>query len=209
MDKNTIYHKSLKGAEELSSRTYKLPARERSVLIMVDGKSTAQEVIDKARHFGEAEHFFQTLIENGFIEAPAAAVPVPGPAPVATPIPAPQAPAPASTQELAVRSMSSAIDYACLFLAKVVGPDADMMTGKIESCKTADELRAVVEKYREIVRSVAGSRRAEEFVGGVSVRLPQGLFSFVLSDKQMRTGPRPGSELPGFSPSRRTASGRG
>jgi predicted component of type VI protein secretion system len=170
MDKNTIYHKSAKGIEEMSSRTYKLPARERSVLIMVDGKCTAQEVIDKAKHFGEAEHFFSILVAGGFIE------PIPGSAPAQAPAPAP-APAAATAapvpgQAPVERSLASAIDFASHFLTQTIGPDADMMTGKIDGCKTPEELRAVVEKYREMVRSLAGSRRTEEFVNGVSARLP-------------------------------------
>lgn len=174
MDKNTIYHKSAKGIEEMSSRTYKLPARERSVLIMVDGKCTAQEVIDKAKHFGEAEHFFNILVTGGFIEPIPGSTPAPAPAPAQAPAPAPSAApaAPVPGQAPVMRSLASAIDFASHFLTQTIGPDADMMTGKIDGCKTPDELRAVVEKYREMVRSLAGSRRTEEFVNGVNARLP-------------------------------------
>lgn len=172
MDKNTIYQKSAKGLEEMSSRTYKLPARERSVLIMVDGKSTAQEVIDKAKHFGDAEHFFQTLVENGFIEPtavpamPAPAASVPSQAPVA-PAPA-QAPTPAPSE----KSLAAAKDFASHYLTRVIGPDADPMSVKIEGCKTPAELVQLVEKYREVVKSFGGSRRAEEFASGTTARLP-------------------------------------
>lgn len=168
MDKNTIYQKSAKGLEEMSSRTYKLPARERSVLIMVDGKSTAQEVIDKAKHFGDAEHFFRALSENGFIE-PLAAPAVPAPAALA---PAAPPPAQASTPAPSAKSLAAAKEFASHYLTKVIGPDADLMTVQIEGCKTAAELVPLVEKFREIVRSVGGSRRAEEFSAGTAARLP-------------------------------------
>lgn len=170
MNKNTIYHKSAKGMEEITSRTYKLPARERSVLIMVDGKSTAQEVIDKARHFGEAENFFLSLIKDGFIEP----MSVPTPA-HASHVITPEAPipaAPTSAPPASEKSLASAKLFATQVLSRVIGPDADLMAVKIEGCKTPAELTQLVEKYREVVRSVGGSRRAEEFSSGTMARLP-------------------------------------
>lgn len=168
MDKNTIYQKSTKGLEEMSSRTCKLPARERSVLIMVDGKSTAQVVIDKAKHFGDAEHFFLALIKDGFIE-PLVAPAVPAPA---APAPVAPAPAQASIPSPSEKSLAAAKEFASHYLTKVIGPDADLMTVQIEGCKTTAELVQLVEKYREIVRSVGGARRAEEFSAGTAARLP-------------------------------------
>jgi hypothetical protein len=67
-DLNAIYRKSVKGLSEMASRSNSLAARERSLLILVDGKSRAREVIAKANRFGDAEQFFDALIRGGFIE---------------------------------------------------------------------------------------------------------------------------------------------
>lgn len=162
MDLTAIYHKTAKGLAEMASRAYKLPARERSVLILVDGKSTAREVIDKAKHFGDAEQFFEALIRDGFIEpltAPAA--------------PAPRATTPAAATATAVtKSLPEAKEFACRYLLKVLGPYADTMTGSIEACADRGQLLGTLEKYRDMLRDAAGSRKADEFWAGTMARLP-------------------------------------
>ena len=69
MDEKVIYRKTAKGQEEMATRAHRLPARERSVLVLVDGKRTGAELIEKSRHFGDSESFLDRLIETGFIEA--------------------------------------------------------------------------------------------------------------------------------------------
>jgi hypothetical protein len=167
MDMTAIYHKTPKGQEEMASRAYRLPARARSVLILVDGKSTARDIIAKAKHFGDAEQFFEALVRGGFIE------PVAGTQPAA----APQAPvAPAATSAAAPstvhRSLAETKDFACTYLVKALGPYADTMTGSIEACRDRNELLAVLEKYRDMLRDGVGKRKAEEFWNGAMARLP-------------------------------------
>ncbi|MFZ5509160.1 MAG: hypothetical protein ACOZCP_03790 [Pseudomonadota bacterium] len=162
MDLTAIYHKTPKGQEEMASRAYKLPARERSVLILVDGKSTARDIIAKAKHFGDAEQFFEALVRGGFIE------------PVAGTQPAPQAPAatPAAASATVSRSLAETKDFACTYLVKALGPYADTMTGSIEACRERNELLAILEKYRDMLRDGVGKRKAEEFWNGAMARLP-------------------------------------
>lgn len=166
MDRNAVYHKTEKGLEEIRSRSFRLPARERSVLILVDGKGAARDIIDKAKHFGDAEQFFTSLINGGFIVPVAAAVPASAPAvPSRTPTPTAGGPD-------AAKSLASAKDFAAFFLVKVVGPQADAMTGHIEKCNDAEQFQQVIEKYREVVRAAGGNRKAEEFRDGAMSRLP-------------------------------------
>lgn len=163
MDLTAIYHKTPKGQEEMASRAYKLPARERSVLILVDGKSTARDIIAKAKHFGDAEQFFEALVRGGFIE------PIAGTQPAA----APQAPAmPAAAPATVSRSLAETKDFACAYLVKALGPYADTMTGSIEACRERNELLAILEKYRDMLRDGVGKRKAEEFWNGAMARLP-------------------------------------
>lgn len=168
MELDAIYRKTQKGLAEMASRTYRLPARERSVLILVDGKSPAREIIDKAKHFGNAEAFFAALIDGGFIE--------PGAAPAAASTPAASVPAqaiaPLPGRPDAERSLVAAKGYATSFLIKAVGPQADMMTGEIEACADRGQFLKVLEKYREVVRVAGGGRKAEEFWNGAIDRLP-------------------------------------
>lgn len=68
MDQHVIFQKTEKGQREIATRLFKLPARVRSMLILVDGKRTAQQVVEQACHFGDAVDFFRHLRDEGFIE---------------------------------------------------------------------------------------------------------------------------------------------
>lgn len=50
MSSETIYAKTQKGFEEMARRTYRLPARMRSLLIMIDGRLPAGELFARAPH---------------------------------------------------------------------------------------------------------------------------------------------------------------
>lgn len=79
------------GQDELRRRTRKLSQRHRTVLLLVDGKRSRDEVVALARQAGVAASFFDELVAMGMVEVAAiepAPVP-PAPAPVVTPISAP------------------------------------------------------------------------------------------------------------------------
>lgn len=147
MDRSAVLRKTAKGQEEFATRAYRLPARLRSVLILVDGRLTAAEIVDRARHFGDAEQFLTSLVEEGFVEsAPSAPPPAQSAAPVA-----------ASAPLVAVRRAAVA------FLHEKFGPDADAMAVKIEEARDAATLRKQLERLRDLVKEVRGGRSAEEF----------------------------------------------
>jgi hypothetical protein len=166
MDKQTVFHKTEKGLQEVATRALGLPARERSVLILVDGKSTVQQIIDKTRHFGDAEQFLSNLLGQGFIErlvlAPASEV---LPATAAQPEP--------GTASAPAVSLESAKKFAAHFLLDEIGPDADPMAERIEACMDIEQLVTQLEKYRDVLEATRGKRRAELFWQGVEARVPE------------------------------------
>lgn len=181
MDLTAIYEKTPKGQEEMALRTYKIAARERSVLILVDGKSRAQDIVAKARHFGDAEQYLQALIRDGFIEPVGGTKPQDATTPSEKPF-RPDAdtatPPPAATPARSAGSVSSARSlpetklFACDYLIRVMGAYADTMTGAIEACNDRAQLLPLLEKYRDMIRGGISQRRAEEFWNGVLARLP-------------------------------------
>jgi len=68
MDPQAIYQKTEKGREEFARRSHGLPARERSLLILVDGRRNRAQLLEAANHFGDAERCLTHLFEGGFIE---------------------------------------------------------------------------------------------------------------------------------------------
>lgn len=151
MDLNAVYKKTQKGLEEMAQRTV-LGMRERTLLVMVDGKTSGADLLARAHHMPDPQGLLAKLIDGGFIattgDAPAATGGAPQPAP----------PAPQDTLV-----MKNVMRYAEHFLDQVLGPDADMLSEAIGRCKTLPELRARLEKTRDAVEGMGKRRKAEEF----------------------------------------------
>lgn len=163
MSSDGIYRKTEKGRTEIATRANRLGLRERTMLIVVDDKTTRRELLAKNPH-PTSEGILNNLLADGYIEI------VPG-AQAAAPASA-MAPA-AAAPEVEV-SMVSASRFACRALITYLGPGADDLTALIEKCKTAEDLRTRLEKCRDVVQGMAGKKKADEFWAGVSVRLPPG-----------------------------------
>lgn len=163
-----IYRKTEKGRTEIATRANRLGLRERSMLIMVDDKTTRAGLLARNSH-PTSEGILNNLLADGYIEivpgAQAAASGTPT-APGATAAPAAAAP------EVEV-SLVSASRFACRALVTYLGPGADDLTALVEKCKTPEDLRARLEKCRDVIQGMAGKKKADEFWAGVSARLPK------------------------------------
>ncbi len=174
MANDGIYRKTEKGRTEIATRANRLGLRERTMLIMVDDKTTRGGLLAKNSH-PTSEGILNALLADAYIEiasgtesagsAQAAAAPsasVPAVAPTAAP----------TAPDVEV-SLQSASRYACRALVTYLGPGADDLTALVEKCKGVDELTARFEKCRDVIQAMAGKRKAEEFWAGASARLPK------------------------------------
>lgn len=173
-----IYRKTEKGRTEIATRANKLGLRERTMLIMVDDKTTRAGLLAKNSH-PTSEGILDNLLANGYIEivrvagtegAPPAA-PSPATAAPSADKPAAFAAAPAATTVEV--SLKSASRFACHALITYLGPGADDLTALVEKCKSVEELTTRLEKCRDVIQAMAGRKKAEEFWAGVSARLPK------------------------------------
>jgi hypothetical protein len=158
--------------------------RERTMLIMVDDKSTRGELLVKNAH-PTSDGILNSLLADGYIEivvgTSAAPAPVTAAAPAAAPpppaataaAPAPAAPTAPPGPPVEV-SMTSASRFACRALVTYLGPSADDLAALVEKAKTPGELGKTLEKCRDVVQAMAGRRKAEEFWNGAIARLPKG-----------------------------------
>lgn len=180
MSSDGIYRKTEKGRTEIATRANRLGMRERTMLIMVDDKTTRRELLAKNPH-PTSEGILNNLLADGYIEivgasqaaaaAPVAAAPV---APAAVPGAAPVAATPAAPAAPDVEvSMLSASRFACRALVTYLGPSADDLTTMIEKAKDLPALTAALEKCRDVIQAMAGKRKADEYWTGVSARLPK------------------------------------
>lgn len=159
-----IYRKTEKGRTEIATRANKLGLRERTMLIMVDDKTTRVGLLAKNTH-PTSEGILNDLLAHGYIEVVRET-----PATDSTPA----APAEAAVAQPAVEvSLQSASRYACRTLVTLLGPGADDLTALVEKCKNVEELTGRLEKCRDVIQGMAGRKKAEEFWAGVSARLPQ------------------------------------
>ena len=181
MKAGSIYVRTDKGNAEITQRSQAIPARARSLLMMIDGKSTGAQLLEKLAAFPNSAEFLQLLEDNGHI-APLggdAAAPAghPAPAPAATPLPA-AAPAmsaavPQATPQAAGQGGLGAVKrFMIRTLHEVFGPDADSLTGKVDLAQTADDLRALALKHKDLIASMGSRRKAEAYLLGVEEMLP-------------------------------------
>lgn len=151
MELNAVYRKTQKGQEEMAHRTV-LGMRERTLLVMVDGKTTGADLLARAQHMPDPPALLAKLIDGGFIAVESAAAPA-----------AAAASAQAGGTQQEQRILLETKRYAERFLDQVLGPEADMLSEAVDRCKTLPELRARLEKTRDAVEAMGKRRRAEEF----------------------------------------------
>lgn len=174
MAEQGIYRKTDKGRDEIATRANKLGLRERTMLIMVDDKTSRAGLLAKNSH-PTSEGILDDLLAGGYIEIVGGTVTAASAPPPSAPAPVQAAPAAAAapTAPPVEVSMQSASRYACRALVTLLGPGADDLTALIEKCKTVEELTARLEKCRDVVQGMSGRRKAEEFWAGASARLPK------------------------------------
>lgn len=188
MDRRTVPAKTDKGVEEIARRTYKIPARLRSILIMVDGVLTAEAIMNKAAALGEVEQSLDRLMEDGFVQdirGGGRTLPSPSP-PTLPPIRSAGAPyaVPPSTShpselpppaEPRTRPPANLISIPAVkqkmveMMYDALGPAADDLNRLIEQCKTREQLAQQARACIEVLRSSAGARKADQFRDQVQV----------------------------------------
>jgi hypothetical protein len=68
MDRNAVLAKTAKGLDEVKSRAHGLPQKQRTILIMVDGVATVDEILAKFGGIPEIAAALDALARDGFVE---------------------------------------------------------------------------------------------------------------------------------------------
>lgn len=158
-----VFDKTDKGRDEIATRRYQLPAKLRSILLLVDGKHSGEALLRKYAGIGVSGEVLQDLIAGGFIspreaETPAAAPALAAPAPAATPAPPPTPTSislpPGQTQYQAI------YQFYCETIKANLGLRALPLQLKVEKCTSLDDLRALRNPYLEAVLKARGADTA-------------------------------------------------
>ena len=173
MNPSLVYRKTAKGQEAMASRQSMTP-KQRSVLILVDGKRTGADLEKIAAALGDGNEILNQLEALGYLEAvgaPAASAPRPVAPPVAPVAPVAAAPVAANAPD---GDWHDARRVASRFLTDLMGPNAENLCMRIESARTLQEFTAAVVRARDAVRDFRGAAAAAQFIAAVEARMPQG-----------------------------------
>jgi hypothetical protein len=166
IQKNLVYHKSAKGTEAIATRQHGLGPKLRSMLILIDGKRSFDELAHLSHMLGNTEELLGQLLEQGFIEpvagaaAPAAAAPVTAPSPLA----------PAA----APISLLQAQRFVSRRLTDLLGPNAEDLCLRIEAARNVKDFQAAVARAEGILRQYKSAHTAAEFAAEVQAHMPAG-----------------------------------
>lgn len=157
MHAQAIYRKSDKGAEAIATRGHGVGGKLRMLLILVDGKKTAEELSKLAAGMGESAQLLEQLEAAGFIE------PLTGKA-GARPGGGPTASADADLGKL--KALTTRL------LLEQLGPQADDLALKIEATRDMSQFIDAMKRAYTAVRDVKGQAAADRFGAEVEAQLP-------------------------------------
>jgi hypothetical protein len=166
----TIYRKTAKGLTEIETRVHKLSLKQRSVLIMVDGRLREPEL---RKVVGEGcDQLLQDLRTGGFIEPvggaaetrPAAAPEASPPAPAAAaPVVAPAAPLATEPARLSPTEFIALRREAVRSLTDQIGPMAESLALKMEGARGWGDLKPLLVIAAQILANTRGRAAAEAY----------------------------------------------
>jgi hypothetical protein len=160
ISKTAIYHKSSKGAEAIATRQHGLTPRQRSLLILVDGKRGVDELEKLSGAAAGAQETLLQLLEGGFIEELAGAQAPAGAA------------APAAAAVAPVVSLKDAQRHAARRLTDLMGPNAEELCLRIEAARNVADFNAAVTRAESVLRNFGGSQLAERFLADIQSHRP-------------------------------------
>lgn len=149
----TIYSKTAEGQREIETRARRLSPRARSLLILIDGKRTHEDLAALVQQLDET---LPALLEADLVRIVSSGPP-PSPK-TAAPATAPTPAAPVATEDFATlrRSAVRAVN-------DLLGPHGESLALRLERAADASELHAALERAVTYIANARGGGAAAEF----------------------------------------------
>lgn len=175
-----VYKKTELGSVAVTEREILPDPKLRTLLILVDGKKTHEDLLRMGAALGDVENRIATLLGQGWIEAVQTAAAVPPKPAVAPPAVAAQQPVrpAAAVAPVAAPAAAGAVNLeelkrtAVRKLTDLIGPTAEYYAVKIESAKNDVQLRQFVQQAAESVMASHGRAKALDYYNSIVSRLP-------------------------------------
>ena len=175
MTSQLVFDKTIKGQEEIATRKHGLPSRLRSLLVLVDGKTSVDGLIKKVTGLGLNEESIAELLEQEFIAPHEAGMPASPPATKAAPAAVPasasapsSAAAPAPTEAIlppGETQFEALYHFYTTTIKSTLGLRGFTIQLKVERCATIDDFRALRPAYVEAVQKSKGDEMARSLAG--------------------------------------------
>jgi len=159
---NSVFDKTEKGREEIATRKHHLAPRLRTLLVLIDGKQSKEELLKKVAGIGLGEEGIEELMNNGFIETPVASQPAAVAAATAQPEkPAIEAAEPANAILPEGENQFQAVyHFYTETIKSTIGLRGYGLQLKVEKAATIDDFRALRQPYLEAVLKTKGNEMA-------------------------------------------------
>lgn len=138
-----ILVKTAKGEAEIKASTPSLSMKQRSLLVMIDGKLTEGDYLQRLKAIGNVETLIRDLETGGYVERKAGVIKVP------------RSTVPELNRE--------ARKYMAEFMYSLLGPEGESTALKIERCKNNSELADMVDVCCETLTALGKPEKASEF----------------------------------------------
>lgn len=141
-----ILIKSAKGEAEIKAASSSISMKQRSLLVMIDGKLTEGNYLQRLKAIGNVQALIQDLETGGYIERKAGA-------------PVTVQPVEPDTQVLCLEARK----YMAEFMYSLMGPEGESMVLRIERCKNNAELADMLNICCETITAMGKPKKADEF----------------------------------------------
>ena len=163
-----IYSKTEAGLNAIKNRTSELSPRQRSVLIMCDGKRNSVEILKNTAGLGVTGNDLEVLVTLQMIASVSPAIAQPATAAVSSSAslaasPSPDS-APAARRVVSPEELKILVRRATKQLENLLGPSCEPLSLKLEKSKTYTEFAIQIDEMRRILISIRSEKIANEFV---------------------------------------------
>lgn len=166
MDKQTVFVKTDRGRDALVSRPAGLGPRLRSLLIMVDGRRSVGELGKMLGSEEAAQDLLEQLRTQGWVDAEEVAQVASAMAQAAS------APASSGAPSAGALPFAEARRLVVRFVNDQLGPMGEPLAMRVESCKNAGELAALLPRLRDGLLNFKNAATVSQFDQEVVPRLP-------------------------------------
>jgi hypothetical protein len=157
MSVGDIFSKTPAGVQEVGARKMKLPPRLRTMLILIDGKQPLFIVKEEAEKVGAPADFLEQLLALALIvKTGTIATSSEGTAATNAPVSAER-----DTPDESFARFRQAKDFMNVSIVNAMGIKSFFFTLKLERAGNLDDLRGLVDAYKEAIAKASGNAEAE------------------------------------------------